>query len=263
MSEHPSVHELMSKVMGEIEAIGKTERNDQQKFNFRGIDQVMNALSPILSRHGVYYTFRVQSLESERYQSRGGGNMRSITVTVEYTFHGPSGDSTEPIVSAGEAADAGDKAVPKALAQALKYALLHGLCIPTKEQADDDADRHAPEAAPPREAQVTPGIDPVVQGWIDGGTSEAEILEAAKQAARKHGGRVARTLEQVKPGYLTMAALQEIAAIVTAEPDPAGCADHNPYEPSCAECQHALKQREEGKGSESKAEQPTLEGASS
>ena len=43
---------LMSKVMGEIRAIDKTQRN-QRGYAFRGIDDVFNALQPVLVRSSI------------------------------------------------------------------------------------------------------------------------------------------------------------------------------------------------------------------
>jgi hypothetical protein len=43
----------MSKVMGEIRAIDKTQRNQQRGYAFRGIDDVFNALQPVLVRSSI------------------------------------------------------------------------------------------------------------------------------------------------------------------------------------------------------------------
>jgi hypothetical protein len=123
--------------------------------------------------------------------------------------------------------------------------------IPTESSVDGDAT--SPETAPPKEAQIPPGIDPVVQGWLDDGVPKQVILDAAKEAARKHRGRVARTLETIKRGVLPEEMLQTIAGIVQekggqrngGQKDPPGCSDHDPYEPGCPDCQHVLKQREQ------------------
>lgn len=147
MTDKESVHVLMSKVMADIGAIKKRQRNEHFKFNFRGIDDVMNALYEPLTKHGVFYVAEI--LENRVDPGQRGFH---AVVRVRYTFYGPAGDSV-PTEGMGEASDTGDKAVPKALAIALKYALLHTFCIPTEEMAADDADRHA---APKDSAAATP-----------------------------------------------------------------------------------------------------------
>ena len=51
--EKPTVIEALSKVMGDVQAVGKESRNSQQGYAFRGVDAVMNAVGPALRRHGV------------------------------------------------------------------------------------------------------------------------------------------------------------------------------------------------------------------
>ena len=46
------IYEAIPKIMAEIGAIGKNQRNTQQNFMFRGIDAVMNGINPAWT---VYY----------------------------------------------------------------------------------------------------------------------------------------------------------------------------------------------------------------
>jgi hypothetical protein len=59
--------------------------------------------------------------------------MRLTTVTVEYTFLGPTGDRITTTVP-GEAWDSEDKGSSKAMAVAFRTALIQVLAIPTKER---------------------------------------------------------------------------------------------------------------------------------
>lgn len=45
------IYKAMAAVMADMEAIGKDARNQQQGFNYRGIDSVYNTLHPILAKH--------------------------------------------------------------------------------------------------------------------------------------------------------------------------------------------------------------------
>jgi hypothetical protein len=135
----------MLAVMRAVGAIGKTSYNSGQKFNFRGIDDVMNALHGPMCEHGLVVTFKVLSKERETRDTSSGGKMNVVHLVVAYTFHGPGGD-TLTTEAPGEAQDSGDKATNKALSAAFKYALLHGFCIPTQDM--EDADGSHVEAAP-------------------------------------------------------------------------------------------------------------------
>ncbi len=139
------VHAALSAVMGDVQAVRKGDRNEAQGFRFRGVDAVVNAVGPALRAHGVIVLPRVLARHTETYQTSKGATMRNVAVEVEYTFVGPDG-STLTCSTVGEAADAGDKATPKAHSVAFRTALLQALCIPTDEP-DPDASTHE-RAAP-------------------------------------------------------------------------------------------------------------------
>ena len=141
-----TVFEAFAAVMADVKAIEKNDRNTQQNFAFRGIDAVMQAVGPALREHGVIIVPTGQDLRSETYQSRGGAQMRNVTVTMQYRVYGPDGDYFDG-VSFGEAADSGDKAVTKAQSVAYRTFLLQALTVPT---GDPDPDSYVHERAPQR-----------------------------------------------------------------------------------------------------------------
>lgn len=134
------VHTAWSRVMGDVQAVGKNDRNKDQGFNFRGIDAVLNAVGPALRAHGVVVLPRPVSMEVERYQSKSDSAMKNVTVQMEYRVIGPSGDDFTGS-SYGEAADSSDKAVAKAQSVAYRVFLIQSLTIPTHEP-DPDANSH-------------------------------------------------------------------------------------------------------------------------
>lgn len=140
-----TVEQALVAVMGDVQAVRKGDRNQQQNFNFRGIDSVVNAVGPVLRTHGVVVLPRVVAHHYESYQSRNGATMRNCTIEIEFTFVGPEGD-TLSCSALGEASDAGDKSTPKAHSVAFRTALLQALCIPTDEP-DPDASSHERAAA--------------------------------------------------------------------------------------------------------------------
>lgn len=172
MTEKLNVFEALSKVMGDVQSIGKNSRNPQQGFAFRGIDAVMDAVGPALRKHGVLCLPIVHKLDHESYETRSGTSMRNVTVQTEWVFYGPDGSSVSA-ATYGEASDAGDKAVTKAQSVAYRTVLLQALCIPT---GDPDPDQYTHERAPQArrlpEQQPAPSIaaDPAVIG----------VLKAAK-----------------------------------------------------------------------------------
>jgi len=132
------IAQALSEVMKAVGAISKKDKNTAQGFNFRGIDSVVNAVSPALQKFGVVV---VPSVEEYDYQTVEIGRNRTamghVRVKVTYTFIGVNGDTIKATV-VGEAMDSGDKATAKAMSVAFRTALLQSLSLPTDE-VDPDA----------------------------------------------------------------------------------------------------------------------------
>ena len=144
------IYEAIPQIMAEIGAITKDKKNTQQGFMYRGIDDVMNALQPLLIKHKVFAVPEVLEQKREERQTKNGGNLIYSICTIKYTFFADDGSSITSIV-VGEGMDSGDKATNKAMAIAFKYACFQVFCIPTEEMKDPDA-----ETPPPSEPKAKP-----------------------------------------------------------------------------------------------------------
>ena len=134
-----NIYESISAIMAECPAIGKDQKNPQQGFKYRGIDDVMNALQHLLAKYKVFATPEVlESSREERVTSRGGTLIYSI-LKVRYTFYAEDGSSVSATVQ-GEGMDSSDKGSNKALSSAFKYAMFQVFCIPTEEFVDCESD---------------------------------------------------------------------------------------------------------------------------
>jgi hypothetical protein len=132
------IAQAMSAIMKEVGAIAKKDKNTSQGFNFRGIDSVVNAVSPALQKYGVIVVPSVEDYEYATVEiGRNRTAMGHVKVKVTYTFIGSNGDSIKATV-VGEAMDSGDKATAKAMSVAFRTALLQALSLPTDE-LDPDA----------------------------------------------------------------------------------------------------------------------------
>lgn len=136
MTERLTVHQALSKVMGDVQAVKKDSKNQAQRFNFRGIDAVMNAVGPALRKYGV--TILPEDVEVHRSNgtTANGKQTAEVVVKVTYRIYGPAGDSIHGKVAA-EAMDFGDKAIAKAMSVAYRTFLLQALTIPTDEPDPD------------------------------------------------------------------------------------------------------------------------------
>lgn len=149
------IYQAIIGVMADIGAIGKDKKNAQQGFKYRGVDDVMNALQPVMVKHGLFVVPEIIDQKREERQTSRGGNLIYSVCTVRYTFYAKDGSSVQCVVI-GEGMDSGDKATNKAMSIAFKYACFQVFCIPTEEMKDPDAEVH--EVAPKNEHTKDPKI---------------------------------------------------------------------------------------------------------
>ena len=154
------IHGRMSEVMKTIQGVPKDGWNPGQSFAFRSIETTTKIVHDALVKHQVIILPEVLEVQRSERTTAKGSIMRFAEVLVRYRFAAEDGSSVE-VVSAGEAADTGDKATSKALSMALKYALFQTFLIPT---GDPDPDSETAEEH--------------VSGLIDVGTAKQELLNA-------------------------------------------------------------------------------------
>lgn len=124
------------------DGISKDRKNQQQGYSFRGIDDVYNALAPMLSEVGLCILPRMLSRTVIEHQSAKGTLLFYVTVEAEFDFVAAEDGSKHTVKTYGEAMDSGDKATNKAMSAAYKYAAFQTFCIPTEGDNDADASTH-------------------------------------------------------------------------------------------------------------------------
>lgn len=139
------VYKAINAVQSELAVTGisKDRRNTQGSgYNFRGIDDVFNALSPLLAKHGLCILPRVLNRECIERTSKSGGALFYITVEAEFDFVSSEDGTKHTVKTFGEAMDSGDKATNKAMSAAYKYACFQAFSIPTESREDADYQTH-------------------------------------------------------------------------------------------------------------------------
>lgn len=193
----PKIYSALAAIMEETKAIAKTERNDGQKFMFRGIDNVMNGLHDLFAKHQVLildevldYTVTEKITEKE-YQGRITKSILYYT-RAKIKFHFLTSDGSEvTTTNVGEAMDSGDKGMNKAMSAALKYALLQMFLIPTAEEKDPDTET-PPPTRPHTIKEIADSLDPIKDGELIAALNEiadAANIEALKAVWAKYSGK--------------------------------------------------------------------------
>jgi hypothetical protein len=169
--------------------IAKDRTNTQGAgYKFRGIDDVYNAISPLLAEHGLCILPRMLSRQCDERQSKAGGALFYVTVEAEFDFVSAEDGSTHTCRTFGEAMDSGDKATNKAMSAAYKYAAFQAFAIPT--EGDNDADAHTPQVAASRPGQPTSGV------WeAQNEESQAYLLKIAADVIARVGNDPADAMD--------------------------------------------------------------------
>jgi hypothetical protein len=136
------VYQAINAVQGALAKTGiaKNRTNTQGSgFKFRGIDDVYNAIAPLLADHGLCILPRMLSRICEERTSKSGGALFYVTVEAEFDFVAVEDGSKHTVKTYGEAMDSGDKATNKAMSSAYKYACFQSFAIPLEGEPDADA----------------------------------------------------------------------------------------------------------------------------
>ena len=184
--------------MNGVRAIGKTKRNKAQGYQFRGIDDLMNAAGPEFRKYGIVVLTSIQEKEYDQVPV-GKGTWVQCRLTVAYTFAcGPDPDQQVTVRVCAEALDNSDKATTKAYSYALRTALSQVLCVPTEE--DQDPDYETPERgshggvrpaqAPSGGDAITPEQFKAIEEWLAAFEGEFHPETVALGVSKKRTNRI-------------------------------------------------------------------------
>ena len=116
-----NVYQAIAAVMVEMakRGISKDRRNTQGiGYNFRGIDDVYNALAPLLATNGLVILPRMVGRTCEERVSKNGGNLFYVTVEAEFDLVSAEDGSKHTIRTYGDARDERGNVIARAWCEA-------------------------------------------------------------------------------------------------------------------------------------------------
>ncbi|AKC03066.1 DNA recombination protein [Gordonia phage Gsput1] len=172
------IGELLAKISGEVGAVAKDQQmnggGSGPRYNFRGIDAVVNACHRAFAANGVSVVPQVKSIDyHDILIGRNKNPGVSVRVLTDYVFTGPDGDQLTATV-AGEGQDQADKGTAKAQSVAMRVALLQALMLPTDEPDPDSMWEEQQTAPPEYVALRSRAIELAVAAQIPGDDLKAE-----------------------------------------------------------------------------------------
>ena len=155
------VYKAITAVSAELAKVGiaKDKTCTQgASYKFRGIDDIYNALAPILAMNGLCILPRMIHRECVERISKSGGALFYTTVEAEFDIVCSSDGSMHTVRTFGESMDSGDKSTNKAMSAAYKYAAFQTFCIPTEGDNDTENTTHEvkPKTPPTKTASQSP-----------------------------------------------------------------------------------------------------------
>lgn len=144
-----NIYQLISTISEEAGALAP-EAKGGVPFAFRGVDQVVSHLSPLLRKHGVVV---VPEVVEQTVTTRELSAAKAITQTAlrtRFTFYAPDGTSVSA-TTAGLAQDYADRSTAQAQSVAFRVALLQVFTLPTTdkepEQQGEETQKYIQAAA--------------------------------------------------------------------------------------------------------------------
>ena len=144
MSEQKKIYQAMVNVANGLRQTGIAKSKQTTgggNFKYRGIDQVYEAVSPLLCENNVI----IRPASIVREEDIQAGKMRLVRLMVTYQAICADDGSTMEFMGVGEGCDTSDKAAGKALSYAYKTALFQLFAIPVEGQEDTDSVVHEVE----------------------------------------------------------------------------------------------------------------------
>lgn len=127
--------EVMRKV-GAIAKLGTYDDNRGTRFNFRGVDDVINAVGPILREVGVLPVPVLETIERRDTHTGAGHATKEVSVIVQLRVYAADGSYIQYRVP-GENLSRSDKGTAAAMSVAYRVLWLQALAIPTDDPDPD------------------------------------------------------------------------------------------------------------------------------
>ncbi len=184
-----NVYKAINAVQAELATTGisKDRTNTQGSgYKFRGIDDVYNAIAPLLAKHGLCILPRILSRQCDERQSKSGGALFYVTVEAEFDFVAAEDGSKHTVKTFGEAMDSGDKATNKAMSAAYKYAAFQAFSIPTEGDNDADAQTHNVQARAGQRAMWLADQFAAIDTAVNAGVLKSIVSDALALATREN-----------------------------------------------------------------------------
>lgn len=168
--ENSTIYAKMVAIQNDIDAVKKTKEmktmSGQVQYRFRGVEDVLDEVAPIVRKHKVFIRPETISCEYSRerinkYNASGAviGERNDTVCMLKMTYHftDESGQSVSIGPICGEGMDSGDKSTSKANSVCYKLGMIAAFSIPVNDMPDiEDAKTDARDSVDIKLTKNTP-----------------------------------------------------------------------------------------------------------
>jgi len=177
-----NIYQKLLAIMGELPNIPKSgSGTDSNGKNFGFIEEaeLKRRIQPLFVKYGVLFRFSVVSADTEEVLVSGARRGMLTTIEADYSFidvNDPEGDRFEGTFF-GQGEDDRDKAIPKAIANTIKYIMTSNFLIPAGN--DPEAPTVPATTTVVNTNTSTPTPEAVQQKEVDDAARAKELAAAA------------------------------------------------------------------------------------
>jgi len=213
----------LAEVMGEVGYVQKDAINTFSNYNYASLKAVLLKVNPALSKRGIAVSSHAEVISQTRIPGKHGDNNLAV-VRIELDF--TDGIDTIHSEGLGSGLDAGDKAIMKANAAGMKYALAGPFLIAWGDDpeadtsTDDNASERKSEPNPFTGKTMNPIETPLPEKGTKGINAVRELLgfaEAAGWSTDKLLSWVEKRTGGKAPDELTMAQAKALLEAIKKE----------------------------------------------
>lgn len=206
--ENKEIFTTISNVTSEIKAVPKN-RNHKQGYKFRSVDDIFNAVNPLLSKYKLIIIPNYTIISNEVLESQEGKRQIRTVVQGNFKLYALDGSFLEVQIP-GEGIDSLDKSMNKAMSNALKYCYIQVFSISTEEEEipdEDNLNRQEVEKKPSQKTNddlITEKQVKYIKNLIGySELKEKKILESFKvstlnELPKKKAFEIIKSLEEAK-----------------------------------------------------------------
>ena len=138
-------------VLAAVAAVGKNNRSEDDSYDYRSLDDVLDAVHPALAKVGGFYIGEDVGQVTEQSHTPDGDVLTTIRLRVQYSWYGLDGGQPIRTVVSAEGSSTTGGATAAAWSIALRTYLVQTLCLQTNSP-DPEGTQKASATAKPRAA---------------------------------------------------------------------------------------------------------------